>query len=941
MSHLTELVDALRHFVGTFNKGEPALLWDELSRADGRIRRACEEAAKCALTVDPERDLGRCRALMQKEVFEERIAKSFRWPADGARLARHAQAMIATAGAAAAIQRGDSERFLGWWAVAAPLLSGVATGRPPLLWHWPQNHQKDPHAALEHAADVLGEAEWITAGAQDWTRHWLLLAGFPRLAAPLRAMTVPVLAHESGDGCVSKLRLDLLIEGAGRPYEAIQCGFHPLGRDLVSCVNEACQRVQGTVRWSLIPGEGASTAMKGRSLGAAAHVGAVLLNTDRPYDQRCVITGQMNGDHLEKVECEREKFVEAAKLGYLRGGVAIGVKAKLDDQEFEVVELATLEDAVVFASGLATELRGYLTGLTQGDGALAAYLGGRSPIDLFVEPDVLSSRRQVNPADGSGIQCDLGSAAPNERTLGEVPIRFGQVQQVEVRRKFEHELEEVLGGKTRCMVVLGAPGQGKSELCRMAARRKALSTLAELATQQSPLDSLILPVMLTLRKLTENGIMAGETSEEALRRTVGAAIGGEVGRYVKSHLHEQRVWLFLDALDEVPADALGVLGDYLDVLRCWECRLILTSRPHAYNSATLRSALVVRLAPFDDGEVQDFIERWFGSENERMRYVKSFLNQARVLKTLRQNPMMLAIMCAQLEDSRQIKGQGDLIRQILAEVASAKSPPLNHGLPLDTQILEEHAFRSFQKNEYRFLDSTTANQNILREWHRVGVVLPTETLGASWRFTDPAIRNYFAGARSARLGTVDTDPTLSDWPAYWLMHAFHSRDPEAVGASSNVAQDLRLVVASLRELGHLKASEMPGHAELVAAVCTRWEMELEHSPGREPAVSLALATLMELSYADRWNVLPAIRLNKTSTQAFLDLASNSGLLEIAVSFCCEAVNSSRRRADPTERRWVYWALGKIKNAKALACLQAGLLDEDDWARQGAVEALRL
>ena len=115
MSHLTELVDALRGFILDSNKGEPALLWAQLSASIGRIRTSCEDAARGAAKADPEKELLRCWDLMNKEAFEQSIRGSERWPVDAARLARHAQAMIATAGAAAAIRRGEAEHFLAWW----------------------------------------------------------------------------------------------------------------------------------------------------------------------------------------------------------------------------------------------------------------------------------------------------------------------------------------------------------------------------------------------------------------------------------------------------------------------------------------------------------------------------------------------------------------------------------------------------------------------------------------------------------------------------------------------------------------------------------------------------------------------------------------------------------------------------------------------------------
>jgi len=667
MSHLTDLVDALKVFVGTLNKGEPALLWNQLSAANGRIRISCEEAVQCDPKVDPEKDLRRCWGLMQKEAFEKNIRESERWPVDAVRLARHARAMIASAGAAAALRRDDAQAFVDWWAEAVPLLAGVVNGLPSLQWEWSKSDPNDPHALLDYAAGIFCQAKWEVAGAQDWTRHWLLRSGFPRLVIPLRTMTVPVLAHESGEGCVSQLRLELLTNGESRQYEAIQGAFYPLGGDLVSCVNEACSRVQGTVRWSLIPGKGASAAMRGKSLGAAAHVGAVLLDTNRPYDQRCVITAQMEGDRLVEVTCEREKFEEAAKQGYRRGGVAVGVKAKLDSETFEVVELATLEEVVLFASGLVTELRDYLTGLTQIGGAVAAaYQGGRSPIDLYIEPDVLkrtprakqsgSERREEREEEGAHKD-RRERLSPEARDMGEEDIYGERVEEVEERVAWERELEGMRGGRPRCAVILGPPGQGKTELWRMTARRKAKEALEQLAKEQVSLDNVILPVKMTLRKLAESGKESGENAEQALQRMLAAQVGGEVGRYAKEHLQERRVWLFLDALDEVPAEGRGLLAEYFQVLKSWQCQVVMTSRPYAFSQWSLPFAKsdqkAYRLAPLSDDQAQSLVRAWYW-DDVRGETLRNLLQRSLGVRRMGQSPYLLTLLCW-IAERRKIK----------------------------------------------------------------------------------------------------------------------------------------------------------------------------------------------------------------------------------------------------------------------------------------------
>jgi len=97
MSQLVGFDAALKRFTGTIGARDGALLWNELSGADGRIRLASEEAVRRSLSEDPEQDLLRCWIGMREQRFENGIDMFY--SGSGAvegRLARPARAMIAT-----------------------------------------------------------------------------------------------------------------------------------------------------------------------------------------------------------------------------------------------------------------------------------------------------------------------------------------------------------------------------------------------------------------------------------------------------------------------------------------------------------------------------------------------------------------------------------------------------------------------------------------------------------------------------------------------------------------------------------------------------------------------------------------------------------------------------------------------------------------------------
>lgn len=60
-------------------------------------------------------------------------------------------------------------------------------------------------------------------------------------------------------------------------------------------------------------------------------------------------------------------------------------------------------------------------------------------------------------------------------------------------------------------------------------------------------------------------------------------------------------------------------------------------------------------------------------------------------------------------------------------------------------------------------------------------------------------------------------------------------------------------------------------------------------------------------------------------------AASSGLLDWVTSYLISSV----KKPDPTERHWIYWALGKIGGKAAEDLLEKGLEDVDEFARLSA------
>jgi len=64
-------------------------------------------------------------------------------------------------------------------------------------------------------------------------------------------------------------------------------------------------------------------------------------------------------------------------------------------------------------------------------------------------------------------------------------------------------------------------------------------------------------------------------------------------------------------------------------------------------------------------------------------------------------------------------------------------------------------------------------------------------------------------------------------------------------------------------------------------------------------------------------------------------AERPGLRDVVAAVLAETLLA---KSDPTERRWIYVALGRVGGRGAKSAIRRGLSDEDEFARRGAEEA---
>jgi HEAT repeat protein len=131
-----------------------------------------------------------------------------------------------------------------------------------------------------------------------------------------------------------------------------------------------------------------------------------------------------------------------------------------------------------------------------------------------------------------------------------------------------------------------------------------------------------------------------------LVRAAGAS--EEAAQYIAGHCDQARCWLFLDALDEVAEPER--LKAFWGVLRQWQTRVVLTSRPYAYEGRLPFQPLECRLAPFAARQTRALVERWYAGDSGRANPLLQTLRSSAGLEQMGQNPLLLTLVCWLAED---------------------------------------------------------------------------------------------------------------------------------------------------------------------------------------------------------------------------------------------------------------------------------------------------
>ena len=230
------------------------------------------------------------------------------------------------------------------------------------------------------------------------------------------------------------------------------------------------------------------------------------------------------------------------------------------------------------------------------------------------------------------------------------------------RFEFSRFLTDVLGTKkNEKLTIIGEPGSGKTTLLQKIAFWLLDNT-----------EDLVIWVSL------------GELRDKDLRDYLTENWLQEAMMYAdpsirsdwEKQFNQRSVWLLLDGLDEMTADARDALS-----LRGWvaQARVIMTCRLNVWqaNPRILQGFETYRMLEFQVVQMQQFIQKWFRDDSNSGQNLQQALSQPgkERIRDLARNPLRLTLLCSawHLQEGKLPDTKAELYKQFIDDLYEWKS----------------------------------------------------------------------------------------------------------------------------------------------------------------------------------------------------------------------------------------------------------------------------
>lgn len=199
-------------------------------------------------------------------------------------------------------------------------------------------------------------------------------------------------------------------------------------------------------------------------------------------------------------------------------------------------------------------------------------------------------------------------------------------------------------------VILGNPGGGKTTLIQ-----KLCYDLIKHYNQRLFANRLVSPMPIVLRDYGNERKLRGYSIVDYIESYANTHL------QIKAHpgaieylLRNGRVVVMFDGLDELIDTSYRrvITEDIESFCHAYpSVPILVTSREVGYEQAPLSAEFTVfRLSPFNEEQVSEYVTKWFSTDSTLSRHQQkqqtdSFLAQSLIVPDIRDNPLMLALMC--------------------------------------------------------------------------------------------------------------------------------------------------------------------------------------------------------------------------------------------------------------------------------------------------------
>ncbi|MBD2489653.1 NACHT domain-containing NTPase [Aulosira sp. FACHB-615] len=263
-----------------------------------------------------------------------------------------------------------------------------------------------------------------------------------------------------------------------------------------------------------------------------------------------------------------------------------------------------------------------------------------------------------------------------------------------------------VANKNQSLMVLGAPGSGKSTFLRKIG-------LEALKGKQGKFKYECIPILIELKRFNVDEI----NIKELVFQEFNCCNFVEAEVLTKKLLEAGKLLILLDGLDEVPTKNLNAAVTQIqDFVKQYQTnRFIVSCRTAAYHQQ-FRRFENVEIAEFTDEQIKQFINNWFQSEEDKQADTAGqcweLLQENESAKELARTPLLLTFICLYYDEYQSFtnnrselykKALDILLDKWLAEKRVKRDPIFkDFTIAIEESLLAEIAYQGFGKNRLFF-----------------------------------------------------------------------------------------------------------------------------------------------------------------------------------------------------------------------------------------------